>query len=135
MLSKLLINPVSYHMDDADQNESGISERLVHFRNTIKCTVSDLASHINEDAGLISSVEDGSAGPTFELLIKLANSFDLSLDWLLTGDEPMFLKGKKADEIQVEQHNAELLKNVFSMPEKKSEIVRRMEEISSSGSE
>jgi len=122
-------------MQHVDQGEQGIRERLVKFRNSIDFSVSELAERVHEDPNLITSIENGSDGPTFELVIKLANAFDLSLDWLLTGDEPMFLKGTKADEIQTEKHNADLLKNVFSMPEKKSEILRRMEEISSKNSE
>jgi transcriptional regulator with XRE-family HTH domain len=47
----------------------------------------DLAPEVGISQGQLSKIESGRMPPALETLVKLANRFDKSLDWLVTGHE------------------------------------------------
>ena len=47
----------------------------------------DLAPNVGVSQGQLSKIESGRMPPDLETLVRLANRFDKSLDWIVTGHE------------------------------------------------
>ena len=47
----------------------------------------ELAPKIGISQGQLSKIESGRMAPALETLVRLANRFDKSLDWIVTGHE------------------------------------------------
>jgi transcriptional regulator with XRE-family HTH domain len=45
----------------------------------------ELAAHLGISQGQLSKIERGKLGPTAEILIRLADRFGKTADWILTG--------------------------------------------------
>jgi transcriptional regulator with XRE-family HTH domain len=45
----------------------------------------ELAEYLGISQGQLSKIERGKLGPTAEVLLRLAEKFDKSTDWMLTG--------------------------------------------------
>ncbi|MBC7765051.1 MAG: helix-turn-helix transcriptional regulator [Hyphomonadaceae bacterium] len=65
---------------------NSIGKRIKFLRNQQNITVDQLASHIGMKKGSISCYENGKYEPSAQTLISLARFFDVSCDWLLTGN-------------------------------------------------
>lgn len=59
-----------------------LGENIKQLRKEKNISQKELASLINVSQRLISNYEDGSATPTVENLIKIADTFKVSLDFL-----------------------------------------------------
>ncbi|MFZ5755158.1 MAG: helix-turn-helix domain-containing protein [Bacillota bacterium] len=62
-----------------------IGERIRYLRETRNVTQLELAKKTGISRGNLSSYETGRFSPSSEALVSIANFFDVSTDWLLTG--------------------------------------------------
>ena len=62
-------------------------KRLREFRKSKKITQQELADRLGIKRNTYSDWENGKTEPTFEILVKLADLFDVSLDWLFGRDK------------------------------------------------
>lgn len=58
-------------------------ERLILLRHENKCTQTKLASQVGVDKTTINKYEKGTASPSYEMLWKLSEFFDVSVDYLI----------------------------------------------------
>lgn len=79
-----------------------LGERLRELRMSQKLSQTDLSKRIGVTNALISAIENGERSPSLETLIKLANHFKTSSDYLLgiKPREPINLDGLSLDEIE-----------------------------------
>ena len=76
--------------DNADNVvESG--ERLKKIRAHIKISQKDFAAQLGIAASYLSEIESGKTKPGYNFLIKLAEVFNVSPNWILLGTGGMFL--------------------------------------------
>lgn len=62
-------------------------KRLREVRKSKKITQQELADRLGIKRNTYSDWENGKTEPTFEILVKLADLFDISLDWLFGRDK------------------------------------------------
>lgn len=62
-------------------------KRLREDRKSKKITQQELADRLGIKRNTYSDWENGKTEPTFEILVKLADLFDISLDWLFGRDK------------------------------------------------
>ena len=67
-----------------------IGKRLREVRRRLGIGIKTLAKEIGTSPGFISGVETGKNKPSQELTRHLALHYNVSIDWLLTGEGPMF---------------------------------------------
>ncbi len=65
-----------------------LGERIKTLRKEHGWSQADLAARIGADAGQISRYEGGKITPSVEAVIRLADTFDVSCDYLLLDDAP-----------------------------------------------
>ncbi|KRE60031.1 helix-turn-helix transcriptional regulator [Nostocoides sp. Soil756] len=65
-----------------------LGERIKTLRKEHGWSQADLATRLNADAGQISRYENGKITPSVEAVIRLADIFDVSCDYLLIDDAP-----------------------------------------------
>jgi len=82
-------------MKDKMKNElKKIGERLHKIRKELGLTQFELVKNLNFDRANYSRIENGQVMANLELLLMLYRDFRISLDWLITGDGPMFREQK-----------------------------------------
>jgi transcriptional regulator with XRE-family HTH domain len=65
-----------------------LPDQIKNLRKEHGWSQADLANRINADAGQISRYENGKITPSVEAVIRLAEIFDVSCDYLLLDDAP-----------------------------------------------
>ncbi len=99
-----------------------IGHKLRKFRETLKLTVSQMADGIgNERTGYIR-YEQGKTPAKLMTLYKLAEKYDLSLDWLIRNKGPMYYKEKEIKE-------AKPITTLDSLPNDIKELLDHMEKV------
>ena len=68
-----------------------VGKRLKEFRLVKKITQEGLATLLNIATKNISDYETGKTAPSLHSLQIIRNTYDLNLDWLLTGQGSMFI--------------------------------------------
>ena len=58
-------------------------KRLIHLRTINDLTQKELADILNIERSTLSSYETGRRYPTISVLIRIADTFDVSIDYLL----------------------------------------------------
>lgn len=69
-----------------------IYTRIKEIRKKIGCTQKEFADTIGISQGHLSKIERGEYIPDKPILISIAYSYRINLDWLLTGEGPMWLE-------------------------------------------
>jgi len=82
-----------------------IGERLFLFRKAKKLTQKQVASDVGTSASYISEIEAGKKLPGSEILSSLLRSFELNINWLLSGQGEMIITGK---EVQISTNDQTL---------------------------
>jgi transcriptional regulator with XRE-family HTH domain len=67
-----------------------ISQRIKQIRVEKKLTGKEFATAINVDNSQYSKIENGKLAPTIDHLMELYSKFNVSIDWLLSGEGEMF---------------------------------------------
>ena len=63
------------------------NDRLKYLMNTHNESNGELAKFLGIQTGSVNNYVKGNRKPTYELLIKIAKHYDVSIDWLLTGEQ------------------------------------------------
>jgi len=77
-----------------------LAERLKFFRESLGLTQEEFAKKLNTTQAVISNYERGARVPTADFLNRLTEIFHLDINWLLTGEGPMFVGGSKVVDIK-----------------------------------
>jgi len=75
-----------------------IGYKLRQFREPLRYRSSEMADSIGAERTGYSKYEQGKAAPQLIVLYRLAEKFDVSLDWLIRGKGPVYYKQKEAKE-------------------------------------
>jgi len=73
-------------------------ERLKRIREHLKLTQKDMSSIMGVSLKVYQRYEKGEQKPSYEKLIPLINTFNVNINWLLTGKGEMFIKQEKTKE-------------------------------------
>lgn len=71
------------------------SERLKELRSSKGLTMQQLGKEIGSTKGTISNLENGNKKPSLDMLIKLADYFNISIDYLVGRTDDPFLHQKE----------------------------------------
>jgi transcriptional regulator with XRE-family HTH domain len=89
-----------------------ISEHITRLRKDKKWSQDDLAKEIGSSRVMIGKYERGDNMPSIEVIVKLAKSFDVSIDYLV-GNTDLVMDSKIVNRIQniqqLDSHNKEHL--------------------------
>jgi len=106
-----------------------IGNKLRKFREPLRYRSSEMADCIGAERTGYSKYEQGKTPPKLIVLYKLAEKFDVSLDWLIRGKGPMYYKQKETKEpgarsapAQTDEIN-ELLDHMEKIPLLRHEIL------------
>ena len=101
-----------------------ISKRVVELRKYLGFSQKVMAEKTNLGRSFISHIEAGTQKPSFDFIVKIINSFNVSADWLLIGEGQMFL-AEKSDVIkQMTKEHLKLIENLQSKtPENQEKII------------
>ena len=72
-----------------------IGQRLRDFRKVKKITQEELANVLNLDTANISFYENGKTAPSLQSLEIMRITYNLNINWLLSGEGTMFLDSEK----------------------------------------
>jgi phage repressor protein C with HTH and peptisase S24 domain len=75
---------------------SDFQQRLIKVRTTLHLSQSAFAQGLETKRPTLIGYENGPSQPAADFLAKLRKKYDVNIDWLLTGEEPMFLDKKGA---------------------------------------
>ena len=64
-----------------------IAYRIIMLRKELGLTQAQLAKKLHISTSAVGMYEQGRRQPNIEMLVALANTFDVSLDYLITGNE------------------------------------------------
>ena len=64
-----------------------IAQRIIMLRKALGLKQAQLAKELHISTSTVGMYEQGRRQPNIEMLITLANTFDVSLDYLITGNE------------------------------------------------
>ena len=80
-------------MDEDLKREIG--QRVKKVRKEKRLTQSEIVSHFRCGRSNYSKIESGEIMPGGSLMVTLHSKFNVSLDWLITGKGPMYIKDHK----------------------------------------
>ena len=75
---------------------SNIGEQIKLLRTAAKLSQIKFAEAIGVTQGFLSRIEKGQHQPTSDLLIRIANTFNTNINWLLLDKGKMFLKEEES---------------------------------------
>jgi transcriptional regulator with XRE-family HTH domain len=76
------------HQDQPGGDLMALRDRVKQLRSEHGWSQTDLADRINADPAQISRYENGRITPSADAIIRLAQTFDVSCDYLLVDDAP-----------------------------------------------
>lgn len=79
---------LGWHVDQEDCPAMSLGERIRQLRKEAGWSQTELAERISVDPGRVSKYEAGRMSPSPEALIRLAETLNVSLDYLLIEDVP-----------------------------------------------
>lgn len=80
-------------MVEVQDNSVECGERLKEVRAHMKISQKNFAADLGVAASYLSEIESGKTRPGYNFLIKLADVFNVSPNWILLGMGNMFLSG------------------------------------------
>lgn len=91
-----------------------LNQRIIDLRKLHGLTQSDLAKRIHISASAVSSYERGRRSPDLSILVALAQEFDVTTDYLLTGVPHSERDVATAKEVLINKmKNADFIHNVL----------------------
>ena len=98
----------------------GLGKRLYIFRKEIGISQRFLSEKTGIERTFITRVENGMT-PSFDFLMKLVKTFDLSIDWLISGDGQKFARDNSKLQNIDDEKLMVLLYKIIEMPNDKKE--------------
>nr|WP_281630993.1 helix-turn-helix transcriptional regulator [Leptospira licerasiae] len=110
-------------------DSKGIGERLLQFRKSISYSQKQMAEQADIDRSYIAHVENGSI-PSSEFIIKLVNAFNISVDWLLTGNGKMLLPDEEHVFNKLKEEHIQFLEKLTKLnSQKQSKLLNALTNI------
>ncbi len=81
------------------QKKIEIGSRIRMLRTKMKLSMDELAARIDSTSGTISNIENGFSMPSGETLLRLSETFQLSVDWIMHGHMPEQVHDSKSESI------------------------------------
>ncbi|MCP5103353.1 MAG: helix-turn-helix domain-containing protein [bacterium] len=103
-----------------------MGNRLKQLRKSMELSRNKMAAMINVNPTTLLRNEDGSSFPEYSTLSKLAETFDVSMDWLLCNKGPMLYKKKIEDENYDPMANHDCMD---ALPNEYRELLENMDEL------
>ena len=75
-----------------------LADQIAKLRKKAGMSQLQLAEKLNIGASAVGMYEQGRRTPSIELVIQLANLFEVSLDYLITGRESVYAKAGEGEE-------------------------------------
>ncbi|MES0491405.1 MAG: helix-turn-helix transcriptional regulator [Leptospirales bacterium] len=98
-----------------------IGERLGDFRKAIGISQTEMSNKANLNRSYVTHIETGKSTPSFDFLVKLMDTYNLSIDWLLTGNGPMTLK-ECDDDLKTSDDDLIIIRKLNEMPDAPKKI-------------
>ena len=76
-------------------NNKQIGKRFRKLREYFALSIEEMAQTVQESPETIRNIEEGKQSCSLEILCKYAEHFEVSLNWLVLGVGPMFLRSCK----------------------------------------
>lgn len=107
-----------------------LGERVQFARSQQNLTMSELAERIGITQGHLSNIENGKRTPGAGILSNLARELGVREDWLIRGEEPMYVEsGKTIDDYSVAGcYLAELTENIDVSDGEYEELLQLLQE-------
>jgi len=80
------IESYGQNRESHEKPSSNIGDRIKQIRQMLKLTQKTFATSLGISAGFVSDIEKGKKFPGSQVLISLKKTYNINLDWLLTGD-------------------------------------------------
>lgn len=93
-----------------------IGKRVLQARKELGLTQVQIENRAEISQGYISHVEKGNQNPSFDFLLKLAKTYDLSIDWLIFGVGQMKMLPKDHILNRLNPRQIQLLQKILSQP-------------------
>lgn len=104
-----------------------IPERLKAIRRALNLNQTEFIKKTGIEQGFYSKVENGKLTPSFDFIVRIAEVYNISLDYLILGEGAMFLKDKETNDKIKEQYYA-LIEKISKMNlENQIKIVRAID--------
>ena len=102
-----------------------IGKRIKSLRKENSMTQKDVANNTIIKRGNMSHYENDKVTPGAEAIVALAKFFDVTTDWLLTGEEPAIEKGGE-NVYELSEDEADFIEKVRQIPKTELKQVRGM---------
>ena len=103
-----------------------IKERIKELCKKNRISMNALEKELGLGIGYISKL--GKSTPNAKYLQKIADRFDVTTDYIMTGEEPKFSKYRAILEVQITE-DAELMKRLkkyMALPQEKKDLILNM---------
>ena len=105
-----------------------IGSRIAHIRKKTELNQKEFAARLGISQGNLSDMENNKYSPSAATLLSVIRCFNVSIDWLLTGDGPVTIQVKKESELKEEtdsltEKEIELLSVFEQIPEEQKDLV------------
>lgn len=108
-----------------------IGQRIKFLRESQKIKQINLAKYLEVDSASISRIESGKGNPTNEQLIKIAEFFKVTTDYILTGKESEgTLSEKEAELIKAAREDNAIMNALSDFVEAKKKVLIRLSTLS-----
>ena len=77
-----------------------IADRFIKMRNMLNINKSQFAQSIQTTPSIVGEIESGKREPSKNILIKLLNTYNVNINWLLSGDGNIFLNDRNTQNIE-----------------------------------
>ncbi|MCP5103777.1 MAG: helix-turn-helix transcriptional regulator [bacterium] len=77
-----------------------VGYKLQKLRESLRYRVFEMADYLGNERTSYTRYEQGQTAPKLMLLYKVAEKFDISLDWLIRNKGPMYFKQKQDNQSQ-----------------------------------
>ncbi|GMQ61168.1 helix-turn-helix domain-containing protein [Vallitalea maricola] len=114
-----------------------LGERIKYLRELNNLNQDELAKAFNGNKSTVSRIEKNQTNPTSIILLAIANFFNVSTDWLLTGEEKVHTKQSNSIDLpphfikllgDVSDDEVELILNYRKLPDiKKGKLLGKLE--------
>ncbi len=116
--------------------ENHINKRLKAFRKKIKITQSELAELLECNQATVAYYEKGKIEPSIEKLLIMSQTYNIDLNWLLTGQGSMFRGQAETEKIRLEnevealkKENEKLYKDIKKLDDENKKLDNEINEI------
>jgi len=103
-----------------------LGQRMLEFRKSLGYSQKVVAEKTGIGRSFISHIEAGSQRPSFEVINKLLNSFNISIDWLLTGRGQMLLIEENNILNKLQKQHIEMFTELNKLPNEKQIVATKL---------